>query len=296
MARVVLVTGAAGGLGHAIVPALRTHGWRVRCLVHRRPVPDADEATAGDLADAGSLRRAATSAQVVLHLAARTHARFPSNYRETNVDGTCRMLDAARDAGVGRFVYVSTRAIDEAGGPYSRSKRAAERLVEVSRLEWSIVRLPEVYGVGGAEGVDDIIDRARRGAPIPVVGAGADVVCPLHVGDVVSALVAALDAPAAAGMVYTLAGECLTVREFARACIETFGGRSRIVGVPVAMLRALGVVARVAPIPLYPDQLARLRASKPPRSPEAEHDLGLALIPLREGLGRYAQGSTNANQ
>jgi 2-alkyl-3-oxoalkanoate reductase len=282
--RTVLVTGAAGGIGRALVPALRAHGWRVRCLVHRRPVPEADEVIAGDLADSASLTRAMPGAHAVLHLAARTHARRAREYEEANVLGTWRLLDAARAAGVRRFILVSTRAIAESGGAYSASKRAAEQVIEGSDCEWTVVRLPEVYGAGSGEGVDRIIELARRSATIPLVGQGADVVCPVHVDDAVMALVAALAAPTAARVVYTLAGECLTTKEFAEACVEELGAASRIRSVPVAALWALGFAARFAPLPLYPDQLARLRAPKPSVSPRAGADLGFAPRPLREGL------------
>jgi nucleoside-diphosphate-sugar epimerase len=144
-----------------------------------------------------------------------------------------------------------------------------------------VVRLPEVYGAGSAEGVDAIIDAARGGRAIPLVGRGADEVCPVHVDDVTAALAAALDAPA--GRTYTLAGECMTTRAFADACVAAFGG-GRIVRVPVAAVRALSLAARFAPLPLYPDQLARLRARRPAPSPEAAADLGFAPRPLEAGL------------
>jgi nucleoside-diphosphate-sugar epimerase len=275
--RTVLVTGAAGGLGRALIPELRSRGWRVRALVHRRAVAAADEQVEGDLADADTLRRAASGVDAVLHLAARTHARRAVDYMEANVEGTRRLLDAR----IARFVHVSSRAIGEGGGAYSDSKRDAERLVERSDGEWTIVRLPEVYGAGSSEGVDRIIDAARRGGTIPLVGGGADEVCPVHVDDVTAALAAALDARA--GRVYTLAGECMTTRAFAEACIQEFGG-GRIVPVPVSAIRALGLAARVMPLPLYPDQLARLRAPKPAATPEAGPDLGFAPRGIREGL------------
>ena len=286
MSRVVLLTGAAGGIGRVLIPGLRAQGWHVRCLVHRRPAPDADEVVAGDLADPDSLARAVHGAHAVVHLAARTHARREIEYAEANVEGTRRLLTAAAATGVARFVHVSTRAIDASGGAYSRSKLAAERLVAASGLAWTIVRLPEVYGAGSAEGVDDVIARARRGAPIAVIGRGEDVVCPVHVDDVVGALAAAVDAPAAAARLYTLAGDCMTMRELADVSAQTFGQRSRIVSVPSTVLRVLSHVARVLPLPLYPDQFERLRAPKPPRSPEAQADLGFAPCALGDGLRR----------
>jgi NADH dehydrogenase len=277
MRRTVLVTGAAGGLGRALIPVLRARDWRVRALVHRRPVETADEQVPGDLADATGLLRAADGADAVLHLAARTHARRAANYFEANVEGTRRLLAAE----VPRFVHVSSRAIGEGGGGYSDSKREAERLVARSGAEWVIVRLPEVYGAGSSEGVDRIIGGAQRGGTIPIVGSGADEVCPVHVDDVTTALTAALDAPP--GRTYTLAGECMTTRSFADMCVAAFGG-GRIVRVPVAAVRVLGLAARVAPLPLYPDQLDRLRAPRPAPSPEAAAELGFSPRALEAGL------------
>jgi NADH dehydrogenase len=281
---VVLVSGAAGGVGSALVPRLRACGWRVRCLVHRRQVASADEIVAGDLDDAASLMHAVAGVDAIVHLAARTHARRTGDYEDTNVAGTRRLLHAAGNAAIRRFLLVSTRAIAASGGAYSRSKLAAENLTKASGLEWTIVRLPEVYGADSREGVDRIIELARRGATIPLVGRGADLVCPIHLGEAAEAITAALGASQATRAVYTLAGECLTARRFTETCIEEFGEASRIVYIPVPLLVALGLAARVAPLPLYPDQLARLRSQKPTLSPEAGPDLGFAPLPLRDGL------------
>ena len=143
-----------------------------------------------------------------------------------------------------RFVHVSTRAVSEAGGAYSLSKRLAERAVTEAPVEHTIVRLSEMYGGAGAEGIDRIVSRARRGAAIPVVGDGADRLCPMHVDDAVAALVGAVAAPAASGRTYTLGGECLTTREFAEACARAFSSESRLRPVPVTAVAALGLLGR----------------------------------------------------
>ena len=129
-----------------------------------------------------------------------------------------------------------------------------------------------------------IVSRARCGASIPIVGDGADRVCPMHVDDAVAALAAAVDAPAASGRTYALGGECMTTREFAEACARTFSSASRVRPVPVAAVVALGLLGRVLPLPIYPDQLARLRAEKAPVSRDAERELGFRTRPLAEGL------------
>jgi NADH dehydrogenase len=279
---VVLVTGGSGGLGRRLVRALRGEGRRVRCLVHHRPVPEADETASGDLRDPGALERAATGVDAVIHLAAVTHARSERAYRAVNVEGARNLLEAASRAGVGRFVHASTRAIDRSGGAYSRSKADAEDAVRASGLAFAIVRLPEVFGVGAAEGVDAILARARAGRPVPVVGNGSHEVCPVHADDAVAALAAALEAPP--GRTYTLAGECMSVRVFAERSIVALGSRSRIVGIPEAAVAVLSRVSRALPLPLYPDQLARLRAPKPAPTPEARAELRFEPRPLEEAL------------
>jgi nucleoside-diphosphate-sugar epimerase len=288
MSNRVLVTGASGGIGDRLIPALRERGWAVRALVHETPVRDADEIANGDLGDEGSLARAVEGVDAIVHLAAKTHARRDRAYREVNVAGTRRLLAAGRSAGVTRFVHASTRAISPGGGAYSVSKRDAEQAVADSGLEHTIVRLPEVYGAGGRKGVDDIVARARRGARIAIVGDGSDRLCPVHVDDAISALVEALESETAGGKTYTLAGPCLSMREFAEACIEAFGSNSKIVGIPVALVAAGAALGRLAPLPMYPDQLARLRSTKPPLSEAAGPELGFRPRPLLDGLRQVA--------
>ncbi|HYH88420.1 MAG TPA: NAD-dependent epimerase/dehydratase family protein [Solirubrobacteraceae bacterium] len=285
MAAPILVTGASGAIGARLVALLQGRGWPVRGLVRHGPVANADGVVRGDLLNGSALDAAVDGVEIVVHLAAVTHARRPRTYVEVNLTGTVRLLDAAARHGVRRFVHVSTRAVSDAGGAYSRSKHMAEHAVREAPVDHTIVRLSESYGGAGAEGIDQIVARARRGAAIPVVGDGADRICPMHVDDAVAALAGAVAAPAASGRTYTLGGECLTVREFAEACVRAFSSKSRIRSVPVVAVAALGQLGRVLPLPIYPDQLARLRAAdKPEVSPEAEGELGFKTRTLDEGL------------
>ena len=288
MTRVVLVTGASGGVGRALLPALKSAGWTTRCLLHRRPVEGADELVSGDLRDDENLARAVSGADAIVHLAAATHARSASAYERVNVDGTRALARAAAAAEVVRFLHVSTRAISPEGGAYSRSKLRSEEVVKKSGVEYVIVRLPEVYGLGGSEGVDDIIDRARRGSAIPIIGRGSDEICPVHADDVIPPLVAALVSPSAANRTYTLAGDRMSVREFAELCNAAFGSRSRIVAIPQLVVSAAAVASRFLPLPIYPDQLARLRAPKELASPGVLKQLGFEPQALAVRLAALA--------
>jgi nucleoside-diphosphate-sugar epimerase len=279
----VLVTGASGMIGQRLLAVLKAKGWTSRALAHVRPVAGADEVCWGDLGDADSLRRACAGVAGVVHLAALTHSRNPRSYFDVNTVGT-RALLAALPGGLSRFVFVSTRAISQIGGSYSLSKLRAEDAVREADAPWVIVRLPEVFGGGGAEGVDDILARARRGATIPLVGDGDDSLCPIYIDDAVSAIAAALSSSSAVGRTYTLAGDCLPARQLALRCIRALGSSSRIVSVPLPAVRTLARAARFLPLPLYPDQLARLKAPKPPRTAEAEADLGFRPRSLEQVL------------
>jgi nucleoside-diphosphate-sugar epimerase len=280
----VLITGGSGAMGSRLLRALGERGWRRRCLVHRRPISAAEEIRSGDLTDPSTLPDAVEGVDAIVHLAAVTHSRSLRRYEEVNLHGTKNLVDAAVRTGVDRFLFVSTRAISPDGGAYSRSKHRAEEFVRASSLRWTIVRLPEVYGAGSAEGVDRMIALVRRGARIPVVGRGDDLICPAHVDDVIPVCARALEVPAAVGRTYTLAGPCFTVRTFVDAIGDVFRRPPRILYVPVAVASALATAARIFPLPVYPDQVARLRSAKPAACSEAEGDLQFQPRSVQAGL------------
>jgi dihydroflavonol-4-reductase len=144
----VLVTGATGFLGWHIAKRLIDRGESVKALVRGDGVVrELDvEPVAGDLRDRASLASAVEGCGLVFHAAAdyRLWARHPKEMYQSNVDGTRNLLDAARQAGVERFVYTSTVGcigipaggigneempvtLDDMNGDYKRSKFLAEQ-------------------------------------------------------------------------------------------------------------------------------------------------------------------------
>jgi nucleoside-diphosphate-sugar epimerase len=88
----------------------------------------------------------------VVHVAGVVNAPDKAGFAAGNIEGTRNMLDAARRAGVGRFVHVSSLAAREPDlSTYGWSKAEGEALVEASSLDWSIVRPPAIYGPGDME-------------------------------------------------------------------------------------------------------------------------------------------------
>jgi len=192
---------------------------------------------------------------------------------------------------VGRLLLISSRTAGADSGWYGATKLAAERLVSASGLAWTIVRLPEVYGAGGRDGVDGVIERARDGRLVLVPGAGESELCPMHIDDAVTACVNALTSDDAAEKTYVVGGSCLSVREFAERCIDAAASRSRILNLPWPLLHAAAAAARFLPLPLAPDQPARLRAAKPIPPPDVAAELSFNVRPLREGLDAVLAGN-----
>ncbi len=145
-----LVTGGGGFLGRAIVERLVARGTRVRNLA-RGEYPELSalgvESIRGDLTATEVVERACRDIDVVFHVAARAGVWGPdAEYHRINVEGTQKLLDAARAARVGKFVYTSSPSVVFSGGdcngadeslpypeqydaPYPRSKAKAERMV-----------------------------------------------------------------------------------------------------------------------------------------------------------------------
>ena len=208
----VLVTGASGFVGHAVCAELLARDHQAIALV-RRPgsEPSGTTAARGDLGDAAALERTLRECQAecVIHLAAEIATqRDPQRIEEVNVNGTGRLLDACRAAGVGKFVFASTVVTGDAGGAvltedsalpvqtaYGHSKQRGEQLVRESGLHSAIIRPSHVYGPGGWY-AEEIVKRLRQPGRFAVIGSGENWWDVVRVEDVAAACVdAAARAP-----------------------------------------------------------------------------------------------------
>ena len=213
----VLITGAGGFLGSALVSELLESGYAVRALVRNplsSPSPKAVEIVVGDVRDPQCARQASVGCESIVHLAGQAHALdddhvSEEDYQSINVDGTKHLLDGAVAGGVQRFIFASsvkvfgettTACVDEKElpapqSPYARSKWMAEQLVASYAKGGSLatlsLRLPLVYGPtqrGNLYRMIAAIDRGRF-PPLPRVQAVRSM---LHVKNFVLAVRAAL--------------------------------------------------------------------------------------------------------
>lgn len=182
------LTGATGFVGSAVLDEALAQGHDVRALTRREQEQRAGvEWIAGTLADPGALARLCGGADAVIHVAGLTNTPDPADFEGANVTGTAAMISAARDASASRFVFVSSLSAREPElSAYGASKARAEALVEGSRLDWTILRPPAVYGPRDAD-MFELFRSARLGlVPLPPGGATSII----HVADLARLLVA----------------------------------------------------------------------------------------------------------
>jgi nucleoside-diphosphate-sugar epimerase len=263
----VLVTGATGLLGSHLIDLLVERGQRPRVLV--QPGNDATgfagsevDLHFGDLKDSEVLKAVVKDVEIVLHCAARTGPWGPADeYQSTNVDGLESLVQAARSAGVRRFVHVSSITVhgnDVRGvadetfplrtepNPYSRSKvegeRLLQRLIEDEGVPVTIVRPGWIYGPRDVASFARFATMIRDGRMV-IIGSGANHVPLIYVGDVAHGVLQAAEADGAVGKSYLLVSdESVTQRDYLCAIAAELGvpAPTRHIPYPVALVLGAG--------------------------------------------------------
>lgn len=289
----VLVTGATGFVGPAIVRKLVEDGHTVRVLEHTTGSSAAlpsQEAVEGSMTDAASLRRAVEGQDAVVHLVAILTGR-PEDFRTVMEQGTRDLLDAARETGVGRFVLMSALGTSEETKdlvPYYGAKWQMEQDVKASGLEHVIFRPSFVFGrEGGALGQ---FKKIAKLAPVtPIVGPGTQRIQPIWVDDVAAYFAAGLVRPEAANRTFELGGpDAVTWNEFWSRLKRAQGAHRPSLHVPFGLMRMQAAVLEKLPKPpVTRDQLKMLAAGDNVVSDaDAVDTFGLPLVPLDEQLRR----------
>ncbi len=237
---VVALTGATGFVGKVTLDRLLEAGWGVRALT-RSDQPKRAGVTwiEGALDRPASLEKLCDGADAVLHIAGVVNAPNAAGFEAGNVAGTGAIIKAAKEAGVTRFVHISSLAAREPSlSIYGNSKAKAEKLVATSLLDWTIIRPPGVYGPGDKD-VFEMFRMANRGfCLLPPKGRGSWI----HVDDLARLLVAVLPSheDATTRMFEADDGEASgwTHERFARAIGWALGRRITTLSAPRPLLLA----------------------------------------------------------
>lgn len=317
----VLVTGVTGFIGSRLALRCLGAGLSVRGLGlergeveagRRRLVEEAGgEVVVGSVTSTDLVASAVEDVDLVFHLAAVQHEmNVPDErFRDVNVGGTRRLVEAARDADVGRLVHGSTigvygdaGTVDDETEPdpenvYGATKLAGEREARAvaGDLPLVVVRIPETYGPGDRRLLK--LFRGLRDGTFPMIGRGENLHHPVYVGDLVDGLLLAAERPEAAGETFVLPGaETLTTRDMVRRVAEAVDApfpRIRFpLGPCVAAATVLETVLRPLGVqpPLHRRRLDFFRRSFRVESDRMARMLGYrAETPFREGARATAR-------
>jgi uncharacterized protein YbjT (DUF2867 family) len=252
----LLLTGATGLVGSALLRRLVAEGQPVRCLVRdpRRLGPQRVrvQIALGDLADPPSFRNAMRGVETVVHLAASTRDQPRGSIEELAAIATWRMVDAAQRAGVKRFVFFSALgASTHHRARLFRAKALAEQAVRESDMHTTVIAPSLVYAPG--DRWLTLIERLSLLPVVPISGRGRAVCQPIWVEDVAGCVIAVLGDGASAADTpvhqrYELAGpQTVTYNELIDAVLGSLDRERPLLPVPTPVVsRALRLLERVS--------------------------------------------------
>jgi NADH dehydrogenase len=248
----ILVTGAAGYLGNVTVKKLVAMGKPVRAMVRNvekaekrlADVKDQIEIVQGDVTDRASLPPLMKDVTAVIHYVAIAMEKGGQTYDEVNYQGTVNVLDAAREAGVKRFLNMSQNGA-KSDLPYRflASKGRAQEYVAQSDMQWTAFRPSAIFGP--QDEFFNTFARLLKITPIvfPLVGGGKAEFQPVSSDDVTEAVVRSLDDDTTIGKELVLGGpEVLTLAEIEKRIIGAMGTWRLLVPAPTFVLRPAVVV------------------------------------------------------
>jgi nucleoside-diphosphate-sugar epimerase len=264
----ILITGASGFVGRALVPVLARHHRVVVATRRAMTAPGCEVRVVAEIGPETDWSGALHGVECVIHLAGLAHvAGEPASFQRINCAGTLRLAEAAQRAGVARLVFLSSVKVNGEAtserpfrdddpphpvGPYAESKWAAEqalaRLASNGGMAIVILRAPLIYGPGVKANMLSLLRLCRRGVPLPF-GAIDNRRSLLYLGNLVDAIHRVVEAPPRLGCrTYLLRdGEDISTAGLVRALTVGLGRAPRLLAVPPRWLgAALALVGKGA--------------------------------------------------
>lgn len=317
----ILVTGATGFLGSALVTELLKQKQPVRVLARdearaRAQFGDAVDIIVGEITDTAQVQRAVAGASIVYHFAGRLyHPSTPAElYYRTHVEGTRILLEACKNqSSLQRIVHCSTTGVHGATGtmpaaedapfaptnPYEKSKLEGELLAlqawKEDGLPVSVARPGLVYGPGDLH-LLGFFASIKKGRPCLIDG-GRALIHPIYIDDMTAAFLLCAECPQALGCSYNIAGDTpVSFRELAQAIAHALGRPLPKGDIPLWLANLASDIFALVPgmkgenAPLTRSRVKFLTNSRVYDIGRARSELGFApAIPLAEGMQRTAE-------
>ncbi|MGD2216095.1 MAG: complex I NDUFA9 subunit family protein [Gemmatimonadales bacterium] len=259
----VFLTGGTGFVGRHVAQRLADRGHRLRALV-RHPASASGlnelgaELVEGDVTVDEGLDEAMAGCDVVVHLVGIIRERPPQQtFENVHTRGSQRLVEAARRAGVGKFVLMSALGAQTDGTAYQRTKYEAEEIVRRSGVDYVIFRPSVIVGPDG-EFMQLLLRLVRWLKLIPVIGDGRYRLQPVYVADVAEAFGQAVERSDLSGESFDVGGpHKLTYNRLLEIICEELELRRRLIHVSPRLVRPLVDLASNwrLPTPVSSDQL-----------------------------------------
>lgn len=250
----VAIIGGTGFVGSYLTKALLDAGHAPALLVRagsESKISHSGEVltTTGDISSPDTLRSLLEGCSAVIYNVGilREFRSRGITFEESQYQGVVRTIEAARATGVKRLLLMSANGVKRPGTPYQETKRRAEEFALQSGLDVTVLRPSVIFGdPGGQMEFATQLFRDMIRPPIPAVGffsglnpeKGAIVMSPVHIDDVASAFVAALENDETVGKTFSLGGpEVLTWNEMLRRIGEATGKKKWILPMPTYVMR-----------------------------------------------------------
>ena len=245
----ILVTGATGFIGRALIRQLSTIGYPLRALI--RPSPRTPRLPKGvpvevavvSLADTRGLRAAMRDVETIFHFASAENQGARGDLQTADIQGTQNLVEAATDAGVDRLVYLSHLGAARASGyPAFKAKGIAEESIRNGKVPYTIIRTSLVYGPED-HFTNNLSNLIRSSIGIfPVPSGKRTVVQPVWVEDLVTCLLWAIQNDETINKVYEIGGnEFFTLQQIIEIIMDVTRRRRYLLPLSPITLRATTV-------------------------------------------------------
>jgi NADH dehydrogenase len=295
----ILVSGGTGFVGSAITRELLRRGERVAVLSRdaekaRAKFGDEVEARPGDVRDARSLAASMDGVDVVVNA-----VQFPGSpienrrkgytFEEVDLKGTRHQVDAAKAAGVRRFVYISGVGADkDADKHWFRYKWEAEEYLKKSGLEWVIIRPTWVFGPDDVS-LNRFLGFAKLLPFVPMFGSGKQDMQPVFIDDVGRVAADAALKPEAANTLFELGGpEVMSMNDVVKTALDVKEKKRMLLHQPAMVGKLIGTLTSILPSPpLSADAIDFITEPAVANNGKLIEVLHPQLTPLRQGLETY---------
>lgn len=262
----ILVTGASGFVGRRLCQVLEERNYQVTAAYRSPQALDRNtklqNVVVGDIGPDTNWSSALAGQDAIIHLAARAHVMKETTpdpellYRQVNVEGTKSLIEQAKQAGVGRFIFLSSIKVNgerttthpftesmpaAPEDAYGRTKWDAEQLVRAEpSLASTIIRSPLVYGPGVKGNFRKFIDASNRSWPLPI-GAIENYRSLIFLDNLVDALIQCLENKSSIDQTFLVSdGEDISTPNLFRATAAALGKPSRLIPMPLFLLKLAG--------------------------------------------------------